>query len=126
MFLNWHHCLIVYHASTMTFSKYFFLWLLTIIVTLLCSNFASVRVCKQHKYDCCMLCFVSDVLVSLERTFYFVSESSGTLEVCVDAPDLSKPINVTLLPINGSTEGELRVKSERQLICTMHVLAIIP
>ena len=110
----------------MTFSKYFFLWLLIIIVTLLRSNFAFVRVCKQHKYDCCMLCFVSDVLVSLERTFYFVSESSGTLEVCVDAPDLSKSINVTLLPINGSTEGELRVKSERQLICTMHVLAIIP
>ena len=55
-----------------------------------------------------MLCFISDVLVSLEQTFYAVNESSGTLEICVVAPGLSRSINITVLPINGSAQGRVR------------------
>ena len=55
-----------------------------------------------------MLCFISDVVVSLEQTFYSVNESSGTLEVCTVSFGLSRSINVTLLPINGSAQGRVR------------------
>ena len=63
-----------------------------------------------------------DTTVTLEETFYSISEGNGTLEVCVIATGPNVSINISILPINNSAQGRFEWYPTTVKLCIVQII----
>lgn len=66
-----------------------------------------------------------DTTVTLEETFYSVSEGNGTLEVCVIATGPNVSINISILPINNSAQGSFEWYLTAAKLCIVQIIEMV-